>query len=95
MGSIYKYTLDPRNFEIQEVSMPYRSAVLNCQLQRGAICLWYEVPTDGKAIVPRKFKLFMTGDKVPEPGPFKYKYIATIQMSDHFVLHVYEIVIVR
>jgi hypothetical protein len=84
MGKIKKYEI-PIDFSV--VEMPAQSTILSIQLQGHALTAWALVP-DNKPMIKRHFKIFSTGDDVPDAE--KSKYITTVQ-DGIYVWHVFEL----
>jgi hypothetical protein len=85
MKTIYKYKLDVT--DMQTVSMPIGSKILNLNTQQEVPCIWALIDTDNE-IEDRKFSIYGTGH---ECRPCYEEYIGTFQIKQGFlVFHVFE-----
>lgn len=88
MNIIYKYPLETFSNEIE---LPWGAEPLTVQMQDGVPVLWakFDPERGGSQKVKRTFILVATGYEFPfEDGSY---YIATIQMKNGLVWHVFEI----
>lgn len=78
----------------QTVMMPIDAQLLSIQMQRGNLCVWAKVETDGK-LEPRKFEIIGTGHPIPSlVGTGQRRdHLATVQADMGLVWHVFELTI--
>lgn len=94
MITIYRY---PINQAINELRMPNNAQILKVGLAvddendyKEKITLWVKVDTD-QPIVNRKFLIFGTGADMDETATYDLKYIDTVQKSNHYAFHIFEL----
>jgi hypothetical protein len=80
MTTIYKYYFD------ETISMPKGAEVLHVDFQRNGIYLWCRVSINEKTLVDRHFRMYYTGDYIPDA---RLQHISTLQYND-MVYHIFE-----
>jgi hypothetical protein len=86
MRIIYKYELEPGGSTT--ISLPFNSRVLTVQEQRGKLVMWVLVDTS-QGTGNRNFYTYPTGEPLLNCVE-AMKWIATVQMSNGLVYHVFE-----
>lgn len=84
MKRIWKYILNPAQ---PELTMPVGAEIISAGDQHGSLTLWAEVDPDAPR-VHRIFQVYGTGFALPEQA--HRRHIATVQMGNGLVWHVYE-----
>lgn len=84
MDTIWKYTLEP----ITVLTLPRGAIPLTVQCQDDVPQLWVLLNTDESARILRTFVSFATGQPILPKA--SYAYIATFQMQNGLVFHVFE-----
>lgn len=88
MTTIHKYALAIN--DVVDIEMPSNATLLDCQVQRGAVCLWAWVDTENRK-ERRRFRVIGTGHPIPDAESLKY--FRTIQLhGGELVFHVFEVV---
>ncbi len=85
---IYKYCLILDS--IQELELPCGADILDIQIQNKKLTLWALVDPHQKKLQKRIFSLKGTGHLLEGIENLK-KYITTIQYSEGYVWHIYEL----
>ena len=85
MNAIWKFPIDTR---IMRTELPKNSMVLTAQMQNNNIVMWVICNTEEKQKEPRIFRVFDTGEPLPE---HRMAFIATIQ-DEGTVHHIFEMV---
>jgi len=83
---VWKFVLDPNNTKIV---MPVGAEVLTVQSQNNEACLWALVDPDSERET-RVFDVYGTGHNIRYDIGIDRKYIATFQLNDGLVFHVFE-----
>lgn len=84
MKTIYKYKLEER---ITNLSLPIGSLFLSTHVQNGTISIWFEIDLNAEENEIRVFKLFGTGEILPDEN---LHYFGTCKISEYTIIHVYE-----
>ena len=85
---VYKYSLVAD--DDVKIMMPKGARSLSVQVQRGSPCLWALVD-GGAPLVERHFKIFGTGNSVPDFSP-PLPFVGTFQLDGGaLVFHVFEV----
>lgn len=89
-SAVWRYKLEART--TQEVEMPWGARVLRLAVQGGGPCLWVLVEPAVAAKKLREFRLYATGEEIPDASQLEY--IGSIVAEDHSgkpeVIHCFE-----
>lgn len=83
---IYKYPLSFRDENV--VNMPKNAVILSCQAQGGTITIWALVDVS-MGFESKVFSVFGTGHRLPDNIIHDYTFVATVQLSNGLVFHVF------
>ena len=96
MRTIYEYTLNNSyEWENTIIELPINSKILCAREQGDDVCIWIELDQFETKKEKHEFKLFTTGQSIPEGLAIseKYNYIGTASLQHgNFIVHVYEVV---
>ena len=91
--TIWVHRIPPLMFAIasdQTVNMPKDSEILHCREQHGDIAIWFDVPDQKSQTENRTFRVYGTGQPVPDDEGLIYLDTCLFQNGD-LVLHVFEV----
>ncbi len=83
MKTIHKFGIGPG---VNNLELSASAKFLTAQNQRGIPMLWFETYTDDVKVI-RRITHTVTGGEVPKNGT----YLGTVQISDEYVVHIYEL----
>ena len=83
MKIVYKYPLEHL---ITNIQLAKDAKIIKANYQNGIVHLWAETQTIIEETIPRRFRLFGTGEDIPENSI----YIDTV-FDGGFVWHIYEL----
>lgn len=75
---------------VQAVEMPKGAKILTVQMQHDEMCIWAIVNPDVEK-QKRLFRVIGTGHPIESKGIEALEYIGSVQQSDLFVWHLYEV----
>lgn len=87
---LWRFSLTPA--ARQTLALPLGAAIVSVQWHAGAgaICLWAWCDPGEPRTEPREFRTLMTGESVPDREEEAFGFLATVQMPDGIVAHVFE-----
>lgn len=86
MRRMYKYRLMPPSEEFV-LKLPKTAIIRHAAKQYGEHCLWAEVTLNEGRNVSRTFRVFTTGEDIPDDGPWVWRSTWT---DGPFVWHLFE-----
>jgi len=92
MRKIYKHRLKITD-EIQVLTLPPDSIVVHCGEQEAGLYVWVDGDVDADEYIVVPFRIFGTGHliKAASGAEEDASHVGTVQMSNGFVWHIYEI----
>lgn len=87
MKTVYKFTLGVNDVAIM---MPVGAEILSAAFQQDTLCIWAKVDTEAERR-PRKFKVFGTGQEIPDEFDNKNLKFIDTSFINWFVFHVFEV----
>jgi len=89
---IWKFQMP--NMDDNIIEMPIGAEILTNQMQGYVPCIWALVDVNAKKVF-RHFKIFGTGNPIPEIENAELKHIGTFQMAGGvLVFHTFEVILI-
>lgn len=84
---IFKYPLEIT--DEQEVTLPYNSKILSCQMQNELLQLCALVDETTDVFVEKIIRIIGTGNPIDDYDPTNFKFISTVQDTHGLVWHIF------
>lgn len=83
---IFKYPLEIT--DQQDITLPYNSKILSCQMQGDALQLWALVDEETDVFCEKTIRIIGTGNPINDYDS-TFKFISTVQDDRDFVWHIF------